>query len=585
MSNENFENNEQTDMNTEPTYNVEGTPSEIPTAEENFAENFYAMPTASQEPLKSKKKKWPIFAGIGGAVAVAGAAAGIYFAFFRTPSFDTPTEAVTACMSQLSTQFSAANNNSLLNEKLNSAEMMNAMIKDGQMMDASFTIEDSDMEEISMLSGVTAEFSYQNDIKNSKTAASMGASFMGIGGSIDLYMEADKLTLASEDLLSDASLYVETDALTELLSAEMTEEEASYFSSMFEQYSSQATMGAYDYYEYMLKHLPDSLVSFAKEWEAKELKDIKTVKAGSQEYDCYAYNVTITAKAFKGFLEDYCSYLGEYDYDSNPLFGMTNELKGIDPDFSINDTMKESFAEIADAIDEDSDDTLDFVMYISPDALLLGADFGYSDEDTEFNFDLRFGDKKHPNDIYMTMTGDNAETSINYVISSTNTIEKDTEKTQMELNFEIDDVNLMNVTVENNYNSKDDTFNATTTADINAENEELSLELVTEGEYTDIVKSKSYSIDYDKILFKVESDDIELPFTTIELSGECTFGVLEDSVKAPTDNAYDLLSLTESDITELMEKIAESPLGAYLLQAIPEDELEEYLYSIMNELV
>lgn len=564
MLNENTENNENTQNNQDYFYG---------TSQQNPSGDFYSPQNNN---LKPKKKKGPIIACVVGGIAVIGAGVGCYAAFSGSPSFATPTEAVTSCVNQLGEQFSAKElNMSKMQEKLGSEDLLKDALEKGQYADMSLTLEGSDMDEIAMLSGVTVGFSYQNDVANGRNAFGINGSIMGFGGDIGLYMDEDMIALTSEEFLSDTYLSVTTDEIMTLLTEEMSQEEIDELFSVMES-SSAITEGLYDYMEYAAEELPSSLESFLENCEIEE-NEQDELKIGKEEYECYSYDVSITANAFKGFLENYGSYLADYDYNSNPFFAYIAESSYEGEEIDFNELMKEGLETLPDSIDEDDDETIDFTMHISSEGKLLGMNMEAEDGTT---MELLFGGKKPGQEIYCNIdAGPGMEANFSMVSST----KDDVENMTMTISADMYDENVK-LEYSTDYNTEDDTFDMSVVLGGNIEGEVMDMTISANGEYKDIEKGKGYTIEYDEMKLELSAPSLELPFSEITLSGEVSYGVLEDGLTKPEGTEYSLLNLTEADVAELMEVLKESQTFSYILQAIPEDEIEQSINDALAEL-
>lgn len=589
MSNENNDNNTnyyQPEANSQPESPAGNTnyyqPENNPQPETNGG-NFYAPPVQPSIPPK-KKKKWPVVAAVAGVVVVVGAAAATYFTL-QKPSFDNPSEAVISCVNQLGDQFSSkALRTSSLEEKLDSEAMMNSLTEKGMDVGLTLTLEDSDMDELAMFKGVSAGFTYQNDPSNGAYRFDVDASIMGIGGDIGLYMDSDMLAVVSDEFLSDTYLSADMDDIVDLIeeSGSISSDEMNYLISTMEQ-STKLSQGLTEYLEYCAKELTDSMKAFVKACDIEDA-DTDSLSIGEEDFDCHSYEISVTTEAFKGFLEDYGSYLGEYDYESNPYFSFLADAYALEGDeIDLNDVISETLTALPDAIDEDSDETLDFTVYLSEKAQLLGIDFNLEENDIEMS--LRFGGKNPGQDIYFTASADTGYSDFAMDISLVNSVEDDTETAAFDASATIDDEELFAITCQNNYNTEDDSFETAIVANVDADGEALVLNISGEGSYEDIEKGKGYTIVYDDLTVELDgdaADSLDLPLSTISCSAEMSCQVLEDGLDKPDGTGYDVLNLTEKDVTKILKVLKKSQTFSYILQAVPEDTIEEFMNEIVN---
>lgn len=534
--------------------------------------NFYAPSGEAPEP---RKKKWPIFAAVGGAVAVAGGAAAAYFLFFRTPSFQTPTEAITSCISQLDEQFSAKELGiNTLDEKLDSEAFLSAIGEKGAQMEMSLTFENSSVDELSIAEGANIGFTFSNDIKNSRTAASISASFLGIGGDIGFYNDKDMIALTSDEFLPDANLSLNKTDFLDTLRSSMDEDELDAISAMFDQQSSQIASGLTDFSDYALKQLPDSMVSFAKDWEIKENTKKDSIKIDRKDYECFTYEVSITGEAFQGFVEDYCSYLADYDFDKNGFFTMLQESANESgEDIDISDTIKKGLEDLADEIDPSSDDTLDFIMYVSPKGKMLGADFDLTDDSNDsMKLELRFGGDNPGQDIYVNFEEDINGTSLGYDLSCKRTVDDDVETTDYDLSMKVDGDELLAMNGSSSYNTDDDTIESSINATLNDNSDLLNLTFEMEGKYEEINKGTGYKLSFDTLSMSIDSDDIT---GSVEFSGDISFGVCDGSIKKPSGTSYDMLSMSDADLDSLLETLKKSSTLSMILNDITAEDMKE----------
>lgn len=587
MSNENYENM----SNNENMGNNENVSNNENVNYNDYMNNnagFYAPPVQNMQAPKPKKKKWPVVAAAVGAVAVVGAGVGCYFAFFNKPSFDTPTDALSSCMKQLDEQFSAKTlGTTELEKKLGSAELMEALMEKGQYMDMTITLEDSDMDELAMFSGVSVGFNYANDVKNSAATLGVSGSMMGIGGDAKIYMDSEMLALTSEEFLPDTYLSADFEELLKMMaeSEGMSEEELSSSMAMMNQ-SGAINEGLKEYMAYATEKMPDYLQNFIEDVDVEE-GNTDSLEIGDEEYECYSYEVSVTAEAFKGFLEEYCSYLSEYDYGSNEFFSYIAETAALEgEEVDINEMLKEALEELPDSIDESSDETLDFTLYMSPKAQLLGIDMEEGEDSEKAAFELRFGGENPGKDIYVTLTDETEYSTTEMSLTATTATEDDVETSKLEMNINADGGEVV-LKVENNYNTEDDSFDCQVKADMDMDGETMAMEVTAEGQYDEIVEGQGYSMSLDDVTISIDGDAVEeaeLPFTTISFSMELECGVLEDELKKPSGTGYNILEITEEDAYEILDVLKESQTFSYILQAIPEEEVDSFINEIVGEL-
>lgn len=557
-------------------YNSQPEPQNIPASgspQDDFSQQMqgsdrpYGMPqesspfygtTAGQEP-PHKKKKWPIAVGVGAAVAVAAGAGAAYWFFFRTPSFDTPTEAITSCMSQLNEQFSTKELGvSELEDKLGSQDMLKAIQEDGMDMNLSLEFKGGSIEELSALKGTNFELGMKSDVQNNSGQFSIGANVMGVGGDVDVYYDKDTLAVSSQDFLPDSYLALNKSDLLKKLESMMDEEDRNTLNSLFDQQYTQASLALQDFTDYCVKQLPDSLVSFAKDWEVEEDTSKDTLQIGEQSYKCYTYDVTITAEAFKEFLTDYCDYLAKYDYDGNQYFTMLEQSLP-EKDESIADAIKDALEELPESLNEDSDDKLEMTMYVSKDGKLLGMDIMEKKEGLE----VRFGGENPGKEIYFNFNADN----VSMDCSLLNISEGNSETTELNMSISEDRAEMMTLNCASTYHPKDDTFDISMklSGDEDTFGSPLSFTLSADGSYKDVKKGVGFTTSYDTMKIALNADDESY---TVELSGEMYYGALTDKVKKPSGTEYDLLNMTEEQSDQLLKELKQNSLLSTVLSDI-----------------
>lgn len=544
----------------------------------NAAGSFYAPPNSIIPP--KKKKKWPVIAGVGGAVVVAAGAAATYWFMFRTPSFDTPTEAITTCISQLEEQFSTKELGiNTLEKKLDSAALLEAMGKQGAQIDMELTFDGSSIDNLSMFEGTTVNFSSANDVKNNRSKSSIEASFLGIGGDIGIYTDQDMLALTSDEFLADSYLSINKEELVDFMK-NASEEELDILQSFWEQNSTQLITGITDLSDYAWKQLPDSMVSFAKDWDARENEKKDTLKINKKNYDCHTYEISITAEAFQKFADDYCNYLADYDFDKNVLFTTLEAyLSESDQSIDLADTIQNALRHAADEIDTSSDDTLDFTMYVSPEGKMLGVDIDLNNEDDTLVFELRFGGKNPGQDIYMNYSLDADGTSMNYNLSCIRAVKNDVETMDYNLSMTIDEEEVLKLDMDSDYNAEDDSISSSVNACINDGSSDVELTLDMEGVYKDIQKGTGYTLSYDTLSASVDSADIS---GSIELSGDVSLDTKNISVKKPSGTNYNLLSMDDASLEDLLKTLKKSSTLSMVLDELTVEDLKELFESIIS---
>lgn len=566
MSNENNFNSNETPVNNN--FNTAGNDG-------NYNGNFYSP--APEPPVK--KKKWPVAAGIAGALVVAGAAAGACWFIFRTPSFDTPVEAVTSCMSQLGEQFSAKNmNTSSLEKKLDSESMLKNMSQKGSVYDISLTLEDTSSTELSAAAGMTFGLTLENDIEKQISAGTVNASMFGMGGDIRFYTDDSKLALASEEFLPDSYLYVDRDTLLTKLKETLSEEELEQLRPLFEQESSDSLAGMLDFKDYVVKQLPDSLVSFAKDWDINESDKKDTIKINDTKYDCYTYEVSISEKAFQKFVDDYCTYLAEYNYEENSFFStMEKSIQAqTGTDEALSDLIRDGLDQLPETIGDSEDNSLDFELYISKKGELLGFRIDSGDSADPGELKLLFGGENPGQEISFTFESD----SVHYTLESATTSVKDKDRSTLNMSFDGDSDITFELSADSSYSSDDDSFEMDITFNADPDGENIYAQISADGIYNAIEEGTRYTIVYDNFDITASTPDTDF---SLELSGSMTFGVLDEDISKPSGNAYDLLNLTSDDITSLLDELKDNSLLSVILSDVTTEDVQNLIDSLMQK--
>lgn len=542
---------------------------------------FYA--SGSTPPAPKKRKVWPIVAGIAGVMAAAAAGIIILTAFFflRKPS-------LINCIKQLDRQFSTETlGTTALEQKLDRQHMAERIAKKGESLDLSLTLSDTDEENLALAKGVTAGISYQTDVKNHCRSLGLNVSY-GLGrtklldADASLYIDSNHIAVASDEFLAGNQLALSKTELLNQLDYDLDSAERKYLDSVFDQQNSQVYEDMNDFSAFASDRLPSALVSFAQDWDIRENGSRQTISIGSEDYTAYAYEVSVSERAMKHFLEDYCEYLADYDYADNEFFKSAFSSTLLSDPEDMEDTIKEELRSIPEQLDEDSRNSLDLTVYVSRNGKLLGADMEIGEAADSLAVELRFGGKKPGQDIYFDCSGDLDGNHMYYSFSSTRKTNNNVETSQMMFTCSIDDM-VIDVNSRNEYHTKENSFTSTTRVGFSLDDESAEAELICNGTFTNIDKGSGCSISFDKIALNINA--AEVPFSTLELSGTLSIGVLEDSIEKPDGKEYDILNLSENDITALAKYLKQSKTLSYVLGSITEDDLKEYLKDALEDIM
>lgn len=542
----------------------------------------HTEPMTNQQPSTSTTSKHRRTAAvIIAAITIAAGIAAVCWFLLRTPSSQTPLEAITACLAQLGEQFSTDElGTSFLEQQLDSSLMQKRMKEKGQNAKLSITLEDSDISELSLISGITADCRFQNDVKNQQSRTSLSAFIMGLGGDIGFYTDKDQIAVFSDEFLPETLLSLEKDELQNFLNEKIPDSKSSYIKSLLEQQYTQLSSGVRDFNEYALKQLPNSLLSFAKNWEIKSDNQTDTLSIAQNTYECHAYQISIDSQAFKEFLKDYGSWLSKYDYENNSFFCMLNELYQKTNKDSLPNRIRQLLTQLPDTIQTEATDHLDLMMYISSKGRLLGADLKFIYQEETISLELRFGGEKPGQDIYLNANGQIAAANFNFHCSSTHTVNEQTETSLVNMSLESDTQELLKLNSEYNYDTKEDSFAQAVIINGRIDHQAVSAEINAKGCYKDIKKGKSYKLNIDKLSLNIDADDI--PFSKLELSADISCSVLENKIKAPQGTSFDLMHLTDKDMKTILNTMKKSRILSYLLQAVPDDTIDTYIQNFLS---
>lgn len=547
--------------------------------ENNYNENnssqinnsFYS---SNPEPPAKKKRKWPIAAGIAGAAVLAGGTAAWWF-FLRTPSFDNPTEAVTACMAQLGDQFSSENlETGLLEKQLDRSSMLETISKDGSVFDLSLTLNDSNISALSAVNGITVGLTLENDIPDNILGGNITAYLYGMGGDIGFYTDSKEYAVNSEEFLPDSYLSLKKEDFIKALVSDMDEEQSSQLNAALNEQAPNTLAGLTEYSEYATGHIPDSLISFAGDCDIEKNDHKNSVKINDTKYKCYTYDVTISAKAFKAFAQEYTSYLADYNYEDNDFFSTLGQFYRIQSsdETPLCDVIRNKLEEIPDSIDDST--KMELELYISKNCELLGIQTNNPDSG---DLTILFGGEHPGQEIYFTYAepeGTNCILSI--ASSSTDSMDIDT----FEFSYESDDDTSVNLEAENIYTVDDESFQTDISLSTQGSGTDIKAKIKADGVYNNIEEGKRYTIVFDNLNVSADAGNKNY---SLELSGSMTIGALDEKIPKPSGKKYDVLNLSDEDVTTILKQLKSNTLLSLLLSDVTEEDITNFINGIINK--